>query len=202
MPKINRDIEQGSQEWLNTRKGRLTASNGQAIGANGKGLETYILNLMAEYYSSGEKVFYSNADMDRGNELEPIARDMYELEKGFEVEQVGYIEPDNDELVLVSPDGLVEDDGMIEIKSVNDANHFALILEGEKGIDSKYMWQMQMNLLVSERKWIDYVSYNPNFKQSLVIFRIFPDKAKQDKLISGIEKGKAKIREIKEKYGN
>ena len=75
--------------------------------------------------------------MDRGNELEPIARDMYELEKGFEVEQVGYIEPDNDELVLVSPDGLVEDDGMIEIKSVNDANHFALILEGEKGIDSK-----------------------------------------------------------------
>ena len=202
MPKINRDIEQGSQEWLNTRKGRLTASNGQAIGANGKGLETYILNLMAEYYSSGEKVFYSNSDMDRGNELEPIARDMYELEKGFEVEQVGYIEPDNDELVLVSPDGLVEDDGMIEIKSVNDANHFALILEGEKGIDSKYMWQMQMNLLVAERKWIDYVSYNPNFKQSLVIFRIFPDKAKQDKLISGIEKGKARIREIKEKYGN
>ena len=64
------------------------------------------------------------------------------------------------------------------------------------------MWQMQMNLLVAKRKWIDYVSYNPNFKQSLVIFRIFPDKAKQDKLISGIEKGKARIREIKEKYGN
>jgi len=186
--------EQGTPAWFTARKGRMTASHAQAISANGKGLDTYILDLMSEFYSSGEKEFYSNADIDRGNELEPIAREMYELERGVKVVEVGFIELD--EFVGCSPDGLVGEDGLIEIKSVNDKNHFKLLLDGVKGIESKYMWQMQMQLYVSERKWCDYISYNPNFKDALIIHRIELDEAKIEKLIVGLAAGKAKIKDI------
>jgi len=196
--KIYRDIVQGSPEWFAKRKGKMTGSEGQAIGNNGKGLDTLIVKLMAEFYSVGEKPFFENEDTRRGKELEEYARDMYELENGCQVEQVGFIE--RDEYVGVSPDGLVGDEGMIEIKSVNDVNHFSLILNGEKDIESKYIWQMQMNLLVSERKWIDYVSYNPNFEKSLLVFRITPDEKKQAKLLEGFEKGIALINQIKKQY--
>lgn len=195
--KIYNDILQGSPEWFEKRKGKMTASEAQAIGNNGKGLETYIKGLMAEFYSSGEKEIYTNKDLERGKELEQYARDMYELENDCKVEQVGFIELN--EFVGCSPDGLIGEDGGIEIKSVNDVNHFALILNGEKGIESKYVWQVQMNLLITGRKWWDYVSYNPNFEQSLIVFRILPDQEKHKKLLAGIELGIKQIKEIKNK---
>lgn len=192
--KIHKDIIQGSPEWFEIRKRKMTGSNAQAIGNNGKGLDTYILSLMAESFSTGEKIFFSNNDTERGVELEQYARDMYELENDCTIDQVGFIE--YDEFTGCSPDGLISDDGGVEIKSVNDTNHFSLILNGEKDIESKYLWQIQMNLLITGRKWWDYVSYNPNFKKSLVVFRIFPDETKQTKLLSGIAKGKELINNI------
>ena len=193
--KIYNEIVQGTPEWFEVRKGKMTASNAQAIGNNGKGLDTYIISLMAESFSSGEKPFFSNGDTERGIELEQFARDMYELENDCTIEQVGFIE--HSEFAGCSPDGLVGDEGGIEIKSVNDVNHFSLILNGEKDIESKYLWQIQMNLLITGRKWWDYISYNPNFEKSLLVFRIYPDTAKQEKLLSGLAKGEDKIKEIK-----
>lgn len=195
--KIYRDFVQGSPEWFEARKGKLTGSNAQAIGNNGKGLETYVMSLMAEFYSVGEKPFFSNGDTERGIELEEYARTVYELENDCTVEQVGFVE--HNDFVLVSPDGLVGDDGLIEIKSVNDVNHFSLMINGEKDIESKYLWQIQMNLLVTGRKWCDYISYNPNFEKSLLVFRITPDEKKQAKLLEGFEKGISLINQIKEK---
>jgi len=84
-------IEQGTEEWFSVRKGRMTASCARAIGNNGKGLETYILELVADYYSTGEKEQYTNEHIERGNELEPIARSVYELETGRKVDEVGFI---------------------------------------------------------------------------------------------------------------
>jgi putative phage-type endonuclease len=189
--------EQQSGEWFAIRKGKMTASHAQAIGNCGKGLDTYIIELMADYYSSGEKEHFSNKHTDRGNELEPIARSMYELENMVDVEQVGFIYSD---YVGVSPDGLVGDDGLIEIKCVNDTDYFKHVLNGESEIDTKYIWQAQMQLLVTGRKWNDVVFYNPNFEKSMCVYRLYPDQEKHQALKKGIEIGISKIKEIKQTY--
>jgi len=79
--KIHRNIEQASPEWFALRLWKMTASHATAIGNNGKGLETYILEMMAESFSSAEKEQYSNEHTERWNELEGQARSIYELEK-------------------------------------------------------------------------------------------------------------------------
>ena len=192
------NFEQGTEEWFKIRKGKITASHAQAIGNNGKGLETYLNNLMAEYFSSGEKENYSNKHIERGIELEPIAKDIYELETGNKVENVGFIE--YNEFVGCSPDGLIGKDGGIEIKSIDDNGYFKILMEGEKEIDSAYIWQIQMSLLITGRKWWDFVAYNPNYKKSIYICRIYPDKNKFEKLLKGFEIAKEKIKLIIEKY--
>jgi hypothetical protein len=184
---IIHNCEQGSDEWFDVRKLKLTASHATAIGNAGKGLETYITEMMAYHYSSSEREYYSGKDTDRGNELEPIARAIYELKTGYQVEQVGFIELN--EFVGCSPDGLIGEDGGLEIKSPNDVNYYKIIRDGEKEIDSGYIWQVQMNLLITCRKWWDLAFYNPNFEETLKIIRLFPDKEKQDKLKVGLEKG-------------
>ena len=189
-------MEQKSPEWFEIRKWKMSASHAQAIGNVGKWLDTYITELMAETFSYGEKEIYTNSDMERWVELEEFARSMYELETGNIVEEVGFIE--HNDYAGCSPDGMVWEDGMIEIKCVKDINHFKMILNGESEIESKYIWQMQMQLLISERKWVDYISYNPNYEKSLIIFRILPDEKKFESLKEGFAYGEKKIKEIRE----
>ena len=187
--------EQLSEEWFNSRVGHMTGSHAQAIANCGKGLDTYIRKTMSEVYSSGERENFSNKHTDRGNELEPIARNIYELETGNDVKQVGFIKHNN--YVMCSPDGLIDDDGGIEIKCIDDFGYFNLLLD-EK-IDTKYIWQIQMNLLISKRKWWDFVVYNPNFKKSIIIQRILPDKEKFAKLEQGLIEGEKQIKSILKK---
>jgi len=194
--KIHKDLIQGTPEWFSIRKGKATASHAQAIGNNGKGLDTYINQVMAEYFSSAEKEQYSNEHTERGNELEPTARSMYELENDCEVEQIGFCELN--EFVGCSPDGLVGEDGMIEIKCPEDKVYFDIIIN-EK-IDSGYMWQCQMNMFILERKWCDLIFYNPNFKKSMKIFRLVPDEKMQEDLKEGFKKVEERIKELKNKY--
>lgn len=191
------DVEQGSPEWFERRKGKMTASHATAIGNAGKGLETYIVELMAEYYSSGDKEHFSNRHTDRGNEYEPVARELYSFEQGVDVEEVGFIE--FNEYVGSSPDGLVGEDGGIEIKCIDDVKYFKHLLNGESEIDSGHIWQIQMNLLVSERKWWDLVIYNPNFERSMCVYRIYPDAVKFTQLEVGFQKGAEMINNIKNK---
>lgn len=194
--KTHKDIEQKSDEWFAIRKGKMTASHGQAIASNGKGLDTYIVELMSEYYSSGERDYYSNKHMERGNELEDQARTIYELETKNDVEQVGFIE--YNDFAGCSPDGLVGKDGMMEIKCPDDKGHFKTLLNGKSEIATKYHWQMQMQMLISSRDWCDFVSYNPNFEKSTFIFRVFKDSDKFIKILQGLESGKKMIKKIKE----
>lgn len=190
------NVEQCSEEWFELRKGKMSASHATAIGNCGKGLDTYIRTLMSEQYSSAERENYTNKDIDRGNELEPIARTVYELENDVEVEEVGFIE--YDKYTGCSPDGLVRADGLVEIKCLNDLNHFNMILD--KKVSSGHMWQMQMQMLCTGRKWVDYVVYNPNYKESLIVIRVTLDKIKQKKLIEGIKIGTKMIKEINKQY--
>ena len=198
MSYIIRKNKQGTDGWLKDRAEKMTASNASAIGNNGKGLDTYINNLMAETYSSAIKESYTNEDMERGNELEALARTVYEMETGNEVEEVGFIELD--EFTGCSPDGLIGEDGGLEIKCLKDEKYFKVLLEGIETVLSDYIWQIQMCLYVSDRKWWDLVLYNPNYKKSILILKVYPDKKYIDKLIIGLETGKEKIKLIKDKY--
>ncbi len=132
--KIHRDIKQGSDEWLKIRLGKFTGSNAQAIAASGKGLETLIFEKVAELSTGKSKPSYTNGDIERGHELEAMARNSYEVEIGITSKQVGFVELD--EFAGCSPDGLVGKDGLIEIKCKNDANYarylFNKKIDGQK----------------------------------------------------------------------
>lgn len=188
------EFSQQSAEWFNVRKGKITASHAQAIGNCGKGLDTYINEIMSEYYSSKDRESFSNKHTERGNELEAIARDIYELQTGNKVDLIGFVE--YNEFVGCSPDGFVGEDGGIEIKCPDDKEYFKLLLNGKSEIDSGYIWQVQMNLLITGRKWWDLVFYNPNYKKSMFIYRIIPDKEKQDRLLEGFKLAEDKIKNI------
>ena len=191
---IHDDIIQQSDEWYKIRRGKITASHATAIANCGKGLNSYILEIMADYFSCAEKEQFSNKHTERGNKLEPIARSIYEIETGNQVKQVGFIE--YNDYVGCSPDGLVGDDGGIEIKCPDDKEYFKLLLEKEGAISSDYMWQVQMNLLITERKWWDLIFYNPNYKQTIIVFRIYPDEEAQKKLKQGFIIAEKKIKNI------
>lgn len=199
---IHKDITQGSPEWFELRlKYPLTASEAQAIGNQGKGLETLCWEKMAQKYSSADKEQYSNKDLERGKELEPQAISLYELETGNKVETVGFVT--NEEISKVggaSPDGLVNEDGLIEVKAFADTKHFKAVIDfkktGKFEIESQYVWQMQMQMLFTGKKWCDFVAYNPNYKQSLLIQRVEADEEKQKDIIEGLKKGEIIINEI------
>ena len=190
------NFEQRTDEWYAIRKGKMTASNAETIIANGKGLETYIYNLMAEYYSSAEKENYINADMQRGIDLEPEARLEFEFYTDLDVQEVGFIE--YNDFIGVSPDGLIGNDGLIEIKCPNDNIYFKLLLSNN--IKPEYIAQMQMQMYVTDRQYCYFVSYNPNFEKSLYIKKINRDEEMIEKLKKGLERGTQLIKEIKKNF--
>ena len=190
------NFEQRTEDWYNIRKGKMSASNAETIIANGKGLETYIYNLMAEYYSSAEKENYINADMQRGIDLEPEAKIEFQFYTGLDIKEVGCVELN--EYILASPDGLIGDDGLIEIKCPNDSIYFKLLLSNN--IKPEYIAQMQMQMYVTDRQYCYFVSYNPNFEKSLYIKKITRDEEMIDKLKKGLERGTELIKEIKKNF--
>lgn len=197
--KIIREILQWTPEWFEMRKGKMTASHATAIGNCWKWLESYIIEMMAESFSSWEREQYSNEHTERWHELEAQARSIYELENDVKVDQVSFIE--YNEYIWCSPDGLIWEDWGLEIKCPSDVKFFKMLLDGtEKSIDSDYIWQVQMNLWVTKRKYWDLAFYNCNYEKSLIIFRITPDSEKFAKLEVWFETGIKMIREIQSKF--
>jgi hypothetical protein len=191
--KIYEDLKQNTPEWLAVRLGKFTASDAQAIGNSGPGLMTLCFEKAAEILTGKIAEGYTNADMERGHELEEMARNSYELLTGVQVKQVGFIEAD--EMVGCSPDGLIKEDGIQEIKCKNDVNFARFLFE--KKIDPAHEWQMQMQLLVSGRQYVDYVLFNPNFNdRSTVVTKIARDEIMIKKLEAGLAKGKEQLAAI------
>jgi len=187
---IHENIIQGTPEWHEIRKCKMTASHATAIGNQGKGLVTYIRSIVQNMINKEEH--YTNKDMDRGNELEPIARQVYEFETNSIIKEVGFIT--YNDYVGCSPDALIDNNGGLELKARNDRIHLGLLL-GDK-VDSGTIWQMNMNMFVTGREWWDFGSYNPNFKKSLIIQRFFPDPIKQTKLSEGLILGENMLKEL------
>ena len=189
-------FEQLSDEWFEIKKGKISGSNATPIGANGKGLETYCKKICLEL--SGVKAeSFTSIDMERGNLLESSGRMAYELDKGVDTYEVAFVTNSLYENSGVSPDSLIGTDGGLEIKARNDEKHFSLICGDEKEIPKN---QIQMCLMITERKWWDFVSYNPNLSKPLFIKRIFPDLKYHEKLKAGIIKGNELTKEYSEMY--
>lgn len=173
------DLMQGSAEWHDARRGIVTASAvGKLITPTlkvadndvSRGLTT---TLAAERITGWSEDTPMTSDMWRGVESEPHARDHYS-EHFARVTEVGFMRRDEDGWTLgYSPDGLVDDDGLIEIKSPRAKTHLRTVLAGE--VPAYYMPQLQAGLLVTGRKWIDFVSYVGGMP--LFTKRVLPDPA-------------------------
>ena len=191
MPIYHWNIKQQTEEWFILKQLKLSASHATAIANCGKGLETYCNDLVRDYISK-EKESYYNADMQRGNELEPIAAMAYEFEFGVETQKIGFIE--YNEFVGCSPDRLIGVDGGLEIKARANKEHYRLLTTDK--LDSDVVWQIQMCMLISERSWWDFASYNPNFKRSLYVQRLYPDQLAFTKLRNGFYEGEQIIKRL------
>lgn len=175
---IIKDIEQGSDEWLQLRLGVATASNFDKIitttGKQSATLEKYALKLATDLMLSSPEPSYKNDIMERGNELEPLARQAYQEETFSIVEEIAMFKSDCNNFGY-SPDGLVGEDGLIEIKCPLATTHFQYIIDDKTPIVD-YWQQLQGGLWVSGRKYIDFVSYHPNFKtKQLFVKRVERD---------------------------
>lgn len=191
--KIITEFQQQSDEWFAYKLGRFSASDAQAISNNGKGLETLAFSKAAERLTGvATKEPYTNDAMDAGNENEGLARNAIELEYGKPILQVGLIEMN--EHVICSPDGLVDSDGLVEIKCPTNRVYLEYLYF--RKIDPKYIAQMQMQMLVSGRKWVDYAVFNQNFSKPLIIARVERDEEFISKLKVGLEMGVQRVNEI------
>jgi hypothetical protein len=166
------DVEQNTDEWLDLRTGKLTASSMSKVMANygkafGEPAKKLAVSIAVEQVT-GKRIngsSFSNEHTERGHVQEPIARALYEEENFVTVSNGGFFESDE---LGCSPDGLVYDDGLIEIKSVLDHVHYANIKRND--IDPSYKWQVYFNLWLTERNWIDFVSYCADYPEDKRLF--------------------------------
>lgn len=184
------ELVQGTPEWHKVRELKFTASKADAIATNGKGLDTLVKELLSEYYSSQEfneyTQKYKSEDMQRGNDFESMSRMVYEMETGYTVKEVGFVE--RSKYIGCSPDGMIESEkGLIEIKNHSD-NKFIELLLTEK-IDPKYIKQMQYQLWVTGYNWVDYFGFNPNFNPNFYKERFYPDEDMFKKFELGVAEG-------------
>jgi putative phage-type endonuclease len=157
-------IEQGTHEWLSQRLGKVTASRVADVMATTKtgvsaSRANYMAELIAERLTGEGGEFYVNSAMERGTQLEPIARSCYEFETGDAVEPAPFVAHPFIANSGASPDGFVGELGLIEIKCPGSPKHIATITGGS--IDGKYVKQMQWQMACTNREWCDFVSYDP-----------------------------------------
>ena len=180
-------IIQGTPEWFAARCGRVTASRIADVVAKtktgwGASRASYMAQLVAERLTGTVAPSYENDAMRWGTEKEPDARAAYEFRHDVEVTQVGFIDHPTIAMAGASPDGLIDDDGMLEIKCPQPAAHLETLLTQK--IPEKYVTQMMWQLACSGRQWVDYVSYNPTFPENMRLFiaRVFRDDKRIDHL--------------------
>jgi hypothetical protein len=159
------DVEQGTEEWFACRLGIPTASRFKDILAKGEGKmrRTYMMDLLGERLTGRVVEGYKSADMERGNEQEAEARAAYTFQSDVDPIEVGFIR--NGEKGC-SPDSLIGEDGMLEIKTRNPRLQLELLLDQK--LPSEHKAQVQGQLWVAERKWCDFVSYCPGLKMVLI----------------------------------
>ena len=196
-------MEQHSTEWFAARCGKLTASRFADVmnvlkdgtpGANRRALVTL---LAVERLTGATVETFQNDAMRRGTELEPAARAAYEAHTGELVETVGFIPHPALSYVGVSPDGLLGESGMVELKCpANMAKHLDALRYGDHA--KEYRWQLQGQLWAAEREWVDATSFDPRFPEHLrlAIVRVTRDELAIKQLADECAKANAEIESI------
>ncbi len=196
---IINNIEQGTDEWRNLRLGKATASNFSKLvtstGAESKTLPKYALELATEMLVIEPEEGFKSDAMQRGNDLEPLAREAYEQYSFNIVDQVAFFDCND---YGYSPDGLVGKDGLVEIKCPNATTHTKYLFEDRVPVE--YVAQCQGGLMITGRKWLDFCSFHPNFQddKKLFIKRVERD----EEFISKLKKAIDKVIELRNDYLN
>lgn len=158
--------EQGTPEWMEVRRGVLTASDFGSIitptgkvSAQSKGL---VCRLVAEWMGECEDS-YTTAAMERGHMLEPKAAEWYAFFQDVDLREVGHVYLDDDRLIGCSPDRLVGDDGGLELKCPLPKKQIETLLSGK--VPPEHKPQIQGNLWITGRKWWDFVSFCPHMPE-------------------------------------
>lgn len=193
---------QRTDAWFTARAGRFTASRASDLMARTKtgpsASRAALLTELAIERLTGQPVpSYSNPAMQRGIELEAEARDAYAFAKLCAVHEVGFIAADGLPNTGCSPDGLVGDDGMVEVKCpANMAKHLDALRSGAHAVE--YRWQLQHQMMVTGRAWNDAVSYHPAFPEGLqlAVTRVERDEEAIAQLRAEIIKADAEVEAI------
>lgn len=167
------DCEQGSDEWRLARLGKVGASavaDATARTKTGWGASRANLaaRLVAERLTGTLTEGFTNDAMRWGTEKEPEARQVYQFVHSVEVKQIGLVLHPSIDMTVASPDGLVGDDGLVEIKCPQTATHIETLLFREA--DSRYIKQMQWQMACTGRQWCDWVSYDPRMPGEMQLF--------------------------------
>jgi hypothetical protein len=205
------DCQQSSPEWLQARTGRITASEvgdatsflvragkeGRKAGDSSGTRDTFKLALAGEILTGKAAETFVSKWMERGTALEGDARIAYELQFDCFVEQVGFVIHPTIDRSGASPDGLVGDDGGLEIKCPKIETHIKYIIAG--GLPKEYEPQVMWNLACTERKWWDFISFCPDMKDpGLRIFkhRVHRNEARIAELAEGVQKTLAEVDDL------
>lgn len=164
---------QGDADWIATRVGKVTASRLADVMATIKSGEAasranYRAELIAERLTGNPSESFTSPAMERGTDLEPFARAAYEARAAVMVDQVGFIDHPSIAWSGASPDGLVGDSGLTEIKCPNTSMHISYLTAGV--VPSKYQPQMLWQMACTGREWCDFVSYDPRLPGNLSLF--------------------------------
>jgi len=182
-------VEQRSPEWFAARLGKATASRTRDIVATTRsggytaGRKNYMAELTCERLTGQMAEQYVSVAMLDGIAREPKARAAYAFQADVDVEEVGFIDHPTIPMCGASPDGLVGSDGLVEIKCCNTATHLETLLTHK--IDPAYVDQMQMQMSVTGRRWVDFVSYDERLPEPM---RLYVQRVpRDDKAIAKLE---------------
>lgn len=187
------DCEQNSPEWFQARLGIPTASEFDSVLAKGQGKtrRTYMMKLLGERLTGEPMENYTNAHMERGKVMEDEARRLYEFLQDTEIVRVGFIRNGDRGC---SPDSLIGDAGMLEIKT--KLPHLQLEAIFADRLPPEHQAQVQGQLLVAEREWCEFVSYWP--KLPLFVKRVYRDEAYIKTLAAEIDRFNAELAALAE----
>lgn len=191
-------FEQGTDEWFSVRLGKITGSGVSALLSESRaktGLSktalSYAYQIIAERLTGQRDEFRGNAYTEWGNLQEARARELYQYETFHTVDEVGFVE--KDDWCGCSPDGLVGDDGMIEIKCPASKKFVEIVHTGI--IPDEWLAQMQFSMWVCGRQWCDFVLFDPRFPEEKQIYikRVLAD---YGSIVTKVEKFIIELEEI------
>jgi putative phage-type endonuclease len=163
-------MDQRTDSWFSVRLGKVTASRISDVMAKTKSgpsasRKNYLMQLLCERLTGRKEEGFTSAAMQRGTDMEPIARSAYEVDKGVMVQECGFVPCPMIEMAGASPDGLVGNDGLVEFKVPNTATHVDFLRTGQ--IDSGYQLQMMFQMMCTGRTWCDFVSFDDRLPDQL-----------------------------------